>query len=111
MLICRTKSEVHSDQGISQLSRVQISLIQLLERGVLLDLEPGVPPLRQGAESQPHLCGDCLPSTTGKAGDNSWKLFGLVTLKLRGKWAELMAPRTKPVPGMEASLAVPREGD
>lgn len=34
---------------------------------------------------------------TRKAGDDSWKQCSPVALKPRGEWAELIAPRVKPV--------------
>ena len=48
---------------------------------------------------------------TKTAGDSSWRLYNPVALQLRGGWTEQIAPRAKPVPGMEGSCATHRKGN
>lgn len=77
--------------------RILVYLIQVPSGRVLPALEPGLLTPRQkswvtglpAAEHGSH------PHMTGRAGENIWKLWNPATLKLRGRWTELITFRVK----------------
>jgi len=73
-------------------------------------LEPSFLMLRQGM-ALPTVDSIFQLHLIRRTGDNSRKLCSPGALEPRGEEAELVAPREKPVPGIEDSCAMHREGD
>ena len=78
----------HSDQDL-YLGEVKICLTGILRWGASLALEPGLLTPRQGVE------GALSPIWLKNAGDNSWKLCGSATFKLREGQADWLPEQTQ----------------
>lgn len=98
LLMCRTTSVTHSDQRAQQGAYLLNSYHMRIfthRRGQFAHAQVArlviAPPATENV-SWLHLIRG--------ASENIRKLCSIVTLKPRGKWAKLIAPRAKPVPGM-----------
>lgn len=105
-LICRTKSWAHSDQGTQQGAGLPDSETQT--RSFASSKAWFTHTQARSRITAPSTMGEWL--LTRRTGDNCWKQCGPAALELRGRQAELITPRAKPVLGMEHSHATHRYG-